>query len=100
MADRAPRSAARRTTSNIAGPGAAQISRTATRKAGRLVTTSTRGGWHTTASGGDQNVDAVEIVIPHAELADGMDHEALVADLAVAWPDAERWLLAHSTPTG
>jgi pimeloyl-ACP methyl ester carboxylesterase len=60
---------------------------------------------------GDQDVEAVEAVIPHAELASGldqrgvvwkqypgMDHEGLNADLAVAWPDAERWLLAHSTP--
>lgn len=61
---------------------------------------------------GDRDDDAVGTVIPHAELADGlsrrgvtwkqyagMDHEALNADLAVAWPDAEKWLLAHSIPT-
>jgi pimeloyl-ACP methyl ester carboxylesterase len=58
---------------------------------------------------GDQDFDAVEMVMPHAELADGLtcrgvswkqypglDHEALNADLAIAWPDAERWLLEHA----
>lgn len=53
-----------------------------------------------------RDVDAVEMVMPHAELADGltrrgvawtlysgMDHEALNADLAIAWPAAEAWLL-------
>lgn len=61
---------------------------------------------------GDQDTDAVEIVLSHQELAagltqrgvawkkyPGMDHEGLSADLAIAWPDAEKWLLAHSTPT-
>jgi pimeloyl-ACP methyl ester carboxylesterase len=61
---------------------------------------------------GDQDVDAVEMVMPHAELADGltrrgvdwkqypgMDHEGLNADLATAWPDAKEWLLAHAVST-
>ena len=55
---------------------------------------------------GGQDVDAVEMVMPHADLAEGLtrhgvpwrqypglDHEALNDDLAVAWPDAEEWLL-------
>jgi pimeloyl-ACP methyl ester carboxylesterase len=55
---------------------------------------------------GDRDVDAVEMVMPHTELAagltrrsveweiyPGLDHEALSADLAIAWPAAEAWLL-------
>jgi pimeloyl-ACP methyl ester carboxylesterase len=58
---------------------------------------------------GDRDADAVEMVMPHAELAagldrrgvawdlhPGLDHEELNADLAVAWPAAERWLLARA----
>jgi len=58
---------------------------------------------------GDHDADAVEMVIPHAELAAGLDrrgvawdmhagldHEELNADLAIAWPAAERWLLARA----
>ena len=57
---------------------------------------------------GDRDVDAVEVVMPHADLAEGLtrrgvmwkeypglDHESLNADLAVAWPDVERWLLSQ-----
>lgn len=59
---------------------------------------------------GDQDFDALEMVMPHARLADGLtrrgiawkqhpglDHEALNADLAIAWPDTEKWLLAQAT---
>jgi pimeloyl-ACP methyl ester carboxylesterase len=58
---------------------------------------------------GDQDEDAVEIVMPHAELADGLtqrgvpwkqyvgfDHEGLNADLSVAWPATEAWLLRQA----
>jgi pimeloyl-ACP methyl ester carboxylesterase len=61
---------------------------------------------------GDRDVDAVEMVMPHAELAEGLtrrgvtwrqypglDHEALNADLAVAWPHTEKWLLSQTEPT-
>lgn len=55
---------------------------------------------------GDHDVDAVAMVLPHAELADGLtdrgtpwkqypgfDHEGLNAHLPVAWPDTRAWLL-------
>lgn len=58
---------------------------------------------------GDRDVDAVETVMSHADLAEGLtrrgvtwkqypglDHEALNADLAVAWPDVEKWLLSQT----
>jgi pimeloyl-ACP methyl ester carboxylesterase len=58
---------------------------------------------------GDRDHDAVEMVMPHADLAAGLDrrgvdwvmhagfdHEQLSADLAVAWPAVERWLLARA----
>jgi len=58
---------------------------------------------------GDQDADAVEIVMPHAELAEGLtrrgvtwkqypglDHEALNANLGIAWPDVEEWLLRQT----
>jgi pimeloyl-ACP methyl ester carboxylesterase len=58
---------------------------------------------------GDRDSDAVEMVIPHDELAagldrrgiewdlhPGLDHEELNANLAIAWPAAERWLLARA----
>lgn len=58
---------------------------------------------------GDQDEDAVEMVIPGSELADGLthrgvscrqyaglDHEGLNADLSVAWAETSAWLLAHA----
>lgn len=58
---------------------------------------------------GDQDVDAVGMVVPPAELAAGLtrrgvpwdqypgfDHEGLNADLSVAWPAAEAWLLRQA----
>lgn len=61
---------------------------------------------------GDRDVDAVEMVMPHADLAEGLtrrgvtwkqypglDHEALNADLAIAWPHVEEWLLNQAEPS-
>lgn len=62
---------------------------------------------------GDRDQDAVGMVLPPDELAEGLsrrgvpwqqyqgyDHEGLNNDLQVAWPDAERWLLEQARVQG
>lgn len=62
---------------------------------------------------GDQDQDAVGMVMPPHELAegltrrgvpwkqyDGYDHEGLNSQLQIAWPDAEKWLLVQAAEQG
>ncbi|MGP5049739.1 alpha/beta fold hydrolase [Glutamicibacter ardleyensis] len=62
---------------------------------------------------GDQDQDAVGMVLPHHELAEGLsqrgvpwkqypgyDHEGLNSALQVAWPDVETWLLEQAREQG
>lgn len=62
---------------------------------------------------GDRDHDAVGMVLPTDELADGLsargvpwrqiegyDHEGLNSHLEVAWPDTERWLLERARELG
>lgn len=62
---------------------------------------------------GDRDREAVEMVIPHSELGDGLtrrgvpwkqypgyDHEGLNRDLTIAWPETETWLLAQARYLG
>ena len=62
---------------------------------------------------GDQDQDAVGMVLPHGALAEGLsrrgvqwkqypgyDHEGLGSELQVAWPDVETWLLEQAREQG
>lgn len=62
---------------------------------------------------GDRDHDAVGMVLPHRELAEGLsqrgvpwkqytgyDHEGLNSELQIAWPDVETWLLEQAREQG